>query len=202
MSARPISLAVTVVTMTALLATTGCATTAAGTPSELVPDPPAGEVVGTGTVLDDGSGAQLCLGGVAESHPPQCSGLPLAGWDWSARTDAERASGTTWGSYAVQGEFDGTTIAVTAEPVPLALYDALPLPDPTDGVSGTADDATLRTVEERVRDTLGDTVLASGAYDGRLWVTVVWDDGTLQTAADAEFGDDVVVVQSALRPID
>ena len=34
-----------------------------------------------------------------------------------------------------------------------------------------------------------------------MWAQVIWDDGTLQDAADAEYGDGVVIVQSALRPI-
>ena len=35
------------------------------------------------TVIDAGSGAELCLGGVDESLPPQCDGPPLVGWDWA-----------------------------------------------------------------------------------------------------------------------
>lgn len=187
--------------MCAIALTAGCASTPGAAPTSLDPAPPAGDVVAQGTVLDDGSGAQLCLGAVAESAPPQCSGIPLTGWDWESLTDATTMSGSTWGTYAVQGRYDGSSFTVTAPAVPLALYDPMPLPDPTGGVPGTADDAELHDVEQRVHDTLGDTVLASGAYDGRLWVTVVWDDGTLQKAADAEFGEDVVVIQSAMREV-
>ncbi|MET3467491.1 hypothetical protein [Microbacterium sp. 1262] len=187
--------------MCAIALTAGCASTPAAGPTSLDPAPPSGEVVAQGTVLDDGSGAELCLGAVAESAPPQCDGIPVKDWDWSSLSDATTMSGSTWGTYAVQGRFDGAALTVTAPAVPLALYDPMPLPDPTGGVPGTADDATLRDVEQRVHDTLGDTVLASGAYDGRLWVTVVWDDGTLQDAADAEFGAGVVVVQSAMREV-
>ncbi|MDD7943754.1 hypothetical protein PUW79_03845 [Microbacterium sp. NE2HP2] len=185
--------------MCAIALTAGCASTPAAGPTSLDPATPSGDVVAQGTVLDDGSGAELCLGAVAESAPPQCDGIPVKNWDWSSLSDATTMSGSTWGTYAVQGRYDGSALTVTAPAVPLALYDPMPLPDPTGGVPGTADDATLRDVEQRVHDTLGDTVLASGAYDGRLWVTVVWDDGTLQDAADAEFGADVVVVQSAMR---
>jgi hypothetical protein len=32
-------------------------------------------------------------------------------------------------------------------------------------------------------------------------VQVVWDDGTLQEGADAEYGDGVVVIQSAMTPV-
>ncbi|OAZ39606.1 hypothetical protein CBF90_03820 [Microbacterium sp. AISO3] len=187
--------------MCAIALTAGCASTPAAGPTSLDPAPPSSEVVAQGTVLDDGAGAELCLGAVAESAPPQCSGIPLEGWDWASVTDATTMSGATWGAYAVQGRYDGSSLTVTASAVPLALYDPMPLPDPTGGVPGAADDATLRDVEQRVHDTLGDSVLASGAYDGRLWVTVIWDDGTLQDAADAEFGADVVVIQSAMREI-
>lgn len=71
------------------------------------------------TVLDDGKrGPMLCLGGIAESYPPQCGDVPLAGWDWEAVEGEESATGTTWGAYHVVGTYDGETFAVTeAEPV-------------------------------------------------------------------------------------
>jgi hypothetical protein len=66
-----------------------------------------------GTVLDDGTGGpRLCLGMVLTSLPPQCGGIPLAGWDWRTVGGEERADGTTWGSYHVVGEYDGETLAV------------------------------------------------------------------------------------------
>jgi hypothetical protein len=67
---------------------------------------------GSGTVLDDGSGPQLCLGGVAESYPPQCSGIALAGWDWDAVDREESAAGTAWGEFHVVGTYDGETFTV------------------------------------------------------------------------------------------
>jgi hypothetical protein len=73
---------------------------------------PAELLEGSGTVLDDGSGPQLCLGGVAESYPPQCSGIALAGWDWDAVDGEESAAGTTWGEFHVVGTFDGETFTV------------------------------------------------------------------------------------------
>jgi hypothetical protein len=96
--------------------------------------PPTGEVVGVGTVMDAGgdTGPELCLGAVAESYPPQCSGIPLVGWDWDTvgRT-YERSGDVRWGSYAVQGRYDGATMTVTQEPVSSALYDpGVPVDDP------------------------------------------------------------------------
>ena len=58
-----------------------------------------------------------------------------------------------------------------------------------------------RKVQEDVHERLGARALSSWPQDRRLWVQVVWDDGTLQDAADATWGDDVVVVQSALHEI-
>ena len=45
---------------------------------------PDGEVRTSGlvTVLDAGTGPELCLGAVAESYPPQCGGPALEDFDW------------------------------------------------------------------------------------------------------------------------
>src|SRR5690242_3299087 len=58
--------------------TTTTASSEAPTP---VPD---GEVRTPGlvTVLDPGTGPELCLGPVAESYPPQCSGPKIEGFEW------------------------------------------------------------------------------------------------------------------------
>jgi hypothetical protein len=37
---------------------------------------------GLATVMDTDR-PELCLGDVALSYPPQCSGIPLKGWDWA-----------------------------------------------------------------------------------------------------------------------
>lgn len=63
-------------------------------------------------------GPQLCLGGVAESLPPQCGGPDIAGWDWNEADDYETRSGTTWGSYTVVGTYDGETFTLTEPPRP------------------------------------------------------------------------------------
>lgn len=103
---------------------------------------------GLATVLDAGDGPQLCLGAVAESFPPQCSGLPIAGWDWARAGEGmggggfEEANGVRWGSYHLTGTFDGTTFTVS-DSIPAALYDAMstepeaipgtPCPEPEGG---------------------------------------------------------------------
>lgn len=60
-----------------------------------------------------GHGPQLCLGGVAESYPPQCGGPDVVGWDWDTVEGSESASGTTWGSYTVIGTYDGERFTLT-----------------------------------------------------------------------------------------
>jgi hypothetical protein len=65
------------------------------------------------TVLDDADGPKVCVGGVADSLPPQCGGLPLAGWDWTAVEGEQFASGSTWGDFHVVGTYDGETFTVT-----------------------------------------------------------------------------------------
>ena len=66
------------------------------------------------TVLDDGGGAELCLGGVAESLPPQCGGPPVAAWDWDDHAgDFEDVGGVRWGEFHVVGTFDGESFTAT-----------------------------------------------------------------------------------------
>lgn len=78
---------------------------------------PAYEV--TATVLESPDhGPQLCLGGVAESYPPQCGGPDVVGWDWAAVDGAESAAGTTWGTYRVVGTWDGDRLTLTEPPGP------------------------------------------------------------------------------------
>ena len=63
-------------------------------------------------VLDDGSGPVLCVGGVADSLPPQCDGIPLEGWGWDAVDGEDSRSGQRWGQFEVVGTYDGTTFMV------------------------------------------------------------------------------------------
>ncbi|WP_127818473.1 hypothetical protein [Microbacterium sp. CPCC 204701] len=163
------------------------------------PAPPQGDVVGVGTVMDVGGSVELCLGPVAESYPPQCSGLPVQGWTWEGVEGSETSADTTWGAYAVQGTYDGETFTVTQPPVMLALYDPMMIEDPTGGEPGSTDEATLLRIQEEMPAALGDAYLSSSPQDGRLWVDVVWDDGTWQQAADDDYGTDIVVIRSALR---
>lgn len=164
--------------------------------------PPEGRVIGTGTVLDVAGDAQLCLGAVAESYPPQCSGIPLDGWTWDGVDGSETSGDTTWGTYAVYGTFDGERYTITDPPIMLALYDPVRPEDPTDGVDGTTSAAELTRVQDELSASLGSDALSLSSERGYVWVSVIWDDGTLQTSVDETYGDGVVIVTSALRPID
>jgi hypothetical protein len=199
------------VCIAAAAALASCATQAASEPASdgppgaalgsTRPGVPEGDVVAQGTVLAAGGAAQLCLGAIAESYPPQCTGIPLESWSWEGVDGAETSGDVTWGAYALQGTYDGDVFAVTQPPVMLALYDPMPVEDPTGGEPGTTDEQTLLQVQEQLPELLGSAYLASYPQDGRLWVDVVWDDGTWQNAADQDYGKGVVVIRSAMRAV-
>ena len=96
---------------------------------EPVRDPEQRYRVAAVTVLESPDhGPQLCLGGVAESYPPQCGGIDVDGWSWDGVAGAESASGTTWATVSVVGTFDGATFTLTEPPGAPAPADG----DPTD----------------------------------------------------------------------
>lgn len=190
------------------IAIAGCASAdPSGPPSQaplgfVTPVPPEGEVRAVGTVLDAGGDPQLCLGAIAESYPPQCSGIPLEAWTWEGVDGAESSGDVTWGAYAVMGTYDGETFTVSQPPIMLALYDPIRPEDPTGGQPGAGDEAALASIQEELPELLGDAYLSSYPQDGWLWVDVVWDDGSWQEAADAAYGEDVVIIRSAIQPLD
>jgi hypothetical protein len=196
------------------LVLTGCAQPIGGADGDGVdirhPDPPAaisaaGEVLGQGTVLQvEGEPVNLCLGAVMESYPPQCSGPEVVGWEWAAVDGKESASGVTWGTYAVQGTWDGMRLTVTQPPIMLALYDPMMTPpdpkrDPAN--QGKTAEAALLSIQEEVHELAAVEVLTSSAENGYLFLGVVYDDGQLQRYFDALYGPDVIAVESALRPV-
>jgi hypothetical protein len=203
-----------------LLALTACVGSAApggsppAAPGEFPRPAAAGEVLAQATMLQmDGEAPELCLGGVAESYPPQCGGPPILGWDWAAVEQAESASGVTWGSYAITGTWDATAFTVTQPPVPLSLYDPLADIDPRteEGNAGRSDEATLLRLQEDLHAAAYSPatstrwsdapILSDWTENGYLWVSVIYDDGSVQRFFDDQFGEGVVAVQSALRDV-
>ncbi|WP_182525916.1 hypothetical protein [Nocardioides dongkuii] len=152
------------------------------------------------TVLDDGDGAELCLGGVAESLPPQCSGPGVVGWDWTDHAGAfEDVRGTRWGDFVVTGSYDGETVTPT-EVVPAADATQPEPPEDTLPAPGTGtSERELRRIQRALHDTPG--FLTSGVSDQRVELGVVHDDGSLQQRLDERYGAGVVVVWSALQPV-
>ena len=193
----------------ALILLAGCATTTApgsdgpGSSVDLDAIPAPGEVIGQGTVLQkDGEGDQLCLGAVAESYPPQCTGETLAGWDWDAVDGEESASGVTWGAYAVTGTWDGS-VFTTNSAVMLALYDPMPVVDPlTDPANaGDTTEGELLELQRQITDDAPFDTLTSWTENGYLFVSVIYDDGTVQNWVDAAYGVERVAVRGALRDV-
>lgn len=169
---------------------------------EAHPELPEGRVIGVGTVLDTSGEVQLCLGAIMESYPPQCSGVPLDDWTWDGVDGSETSGETTWGAYAVYATFDGERLTNTDPPIMLALFDPIAPEDPTGGVDGTTAPDELTRVQDDISARLGTDALTVSTDRGYVWLQVVWDDGTIQDAVDAEYGDDVVFVTSSLREID
>jgi hypothetical protein len=186
----------------------GCSSVAVMAPTM----PPADELAATATVLqrtaDDR--AMLCAGAVASSLPPQCGGPVIAGWDWDAVDDEETENGVTWGEYDVVGTWDGTAFTLTRAPVPTPepVPDATlltPWPDPADAETiarAMADYGDAMSAQIQDPAAAGTGIFGFGDAGGRLVVDVLHDDGTMQAEADARYGPDVVVIESALRPVD
>ncbi|MBZ5737582.1 hypothetical protein [Nocardioides mangrovi] len=153
--------------------------------------------LGLATVLDPGDGPTLCVGGVRESYPPQCDGLPLAGWDWSDHDGTYDHSGEVrFGGYAVTGTWDGETFTVESA-VPAAGYDPAPLASPAYPVPAQHHTAVeLAAIAREVTDLPGAD--GSEVHGQNVVVTVVYDDGSLQRWADREWGDGTVVVTPLL----
>lgn len=189
----------------AALALSGCATPAAGGTSgqslgTTYPPPPTGEVAAQGTVMDVAGEVKLCLGGIAESYPPQCSGIPLEGWSWEGIDGSETSGDTRWGAYALQGTYDGSAFTSTQPPIMLALYDPAPSTDMNVEPADTPEDR-LIAIQADMSRRFGADFLSSSIDQGHVWVDVVWDEDTWQNAADEEFGESVVIIRSALRTV-
>jgi hypothetical protein len=154
-----------------------------------------GPVVGLGLVLDNGEPG-FCLGPVAESYPPQCRGLALEGWDWKQHQgEFDQAGDVRFGSFAVTGTFDGTTLTYQSA-VSGAVYDPMPWPQPTSSAVEAHSAAELERIAQDLQELPG--ALSTMPGDNLVVVDVVHDDGTLQEWADATYGAGLVFVHSAL----
>ncbi|MEX2406001.1 MAG: hypothetical protein WD834_01580 [Actinomycetota bacterium] len=107
----------------------GSGTGSGGTQGGSSPDEPV-TYESNGFVLDDGSGSVLCLGGVNDSLPPRCDGIPLSGWDWDAVEGEDAAQGARWGAFTVTGTYDGTRFTVIDAGPPQPYPDRGPIGTP------------------------------------------------------------------------
>lgn len=150
-------------------------------------------------VIDDGEDTEICLGPVAESYPPQCSGPELRDWDWAAHDgDYDEAAGQRFGTFLVRGTWDGVAMTATAIAPGSGEtpFEQEPPPRPADGPART---------EEQLAGIAEDLLAIEGVVDaspqgGRVIAQAVYDDGTVQEWADATYGEGVVVIGSALEP--
>jgi len=149
----------------------------------------AGEVLGFATVLDGSGGAELCLGGQADSYPPQCGGPELVGWDWDEHDgDFEEASGVRWGGFAVTGTFDGTAITPT-KVVPADEYDAPPYESSRDFTSPCpVPEGGWRVLDpaRTTQETEGQAIQAASELDG---FAEAWVDQSINPASELDDND-------------
>lgn len=169
-----------------------------------------------GTVLESPEhGPELCLGGVAESYPPQCGGVPITNWDWDEADGEESASGTTWGSYHVVGTYDGEAFTLTEPPTdsrpaptePEGAYDfTTPCPEPEGGWASEVTDPARAT-----QDAVSPASEYASAQDdyGALWLDWIGDDPTSEEQAmepgafvlNAAFTGDLAEHEARLREL-
>jgi len=151
-------MSIRVPTMVACIAALSSVVACADVPSDPAGSSPNGtRYEANATVLDDGSGPALCLGGVAESLPPQCDGIPLNGWSWDAVEGEQTASGVTWGEFHVVGTYDGTSFTLERAGPPEAVPPdngdpfATPCPEPADGWTSTGPATTDKDLNAAMR---------------------------------------------------
>ncbi len=183
----------------ALLSATALASCAGGIAGAPTSPPGDGTQLGVSTaypatVLDDGSGPELCLGGVMESYPPQCGGPALTGWEWGDwEGHYEEASGVRWGTFWVAGYYNpGESTFAVEDVVPAEEYDlpdasgmgevdfTSPCPEPAGGWRML--DPALTTQE-----TMEDVLAFAETLDG---YAGAWLDQSPNPLNDAPLGDD------------
>lgn len=172
------------------------ASTPAGMPTAVPAAPGTVDTAGVATVMDTGT-PELCLGAVADSYPPQCTGPRIDGWDWADHHGMyESQQGIRWGAFQVSGTWDGSTLTFE-NAVAAPVYDPMPTTPadrPTPSVRHSQGE--LEAIAHEVDGLPG----AQGAYPdhGQVLVDVVYDDGSLQAWADRTYGSGVVVVSPLL----
>lgn len=166
-------------------------------PSATEPVLAIGTVLGSDAVPGTDDGAILCVGPVAESAPPQCSGPLLSGWDWDA-VDHEVTGGVPWvQGVAVQGTYDAEeqVFIPTGDPTSAAAIQLPAIETPR----GSLDEATIAALQEDLATLQRPDVLGSWGETGTVVLSVAYDDGSMQAALDEIYGPGAVFVVPAMR---
>ncbi|TIC84380.1 hypothetical protein [Nocardioides sp. GY 10127] len=150
-------------------------------------------------VLDDGSGAEACLGPIAQTVPPQCTGTPLDGFSFADEKKASwvKRGGVTYGQFELVGTWDGETFTVRTA-TPAADYDgpSVAVSTPAPPLRRLTDDQ-LAAISQEVSGVPGVT----GSYvgeDSQVVATTPWDDGSIQEYCNVAYGTNTVQVVSVL----
>jgi hypothetical protein len=157
------------------------------------------------TVLDPGGagGPELCLGPVSESFPPQCSGIPLLGWDWAEQPghSFETRRGARWGQFVVIGTFDGQTMTASSAAPAGDRTGGPDVLEPT-GDAGSGQPGQQQDIQDKLAEHPLPGTVAVHPTPAAVVVDVVHDDGTIQAQADAAYGAGLVQVRSMLVPVE
>jgi hypothetical protein len=164
-----------------------------------------GELRGQGTVLQEHPAEPIfCLGIVAASDPPLCSGPVIAGWKWDSVRGSKTTAGVTYGDYQLQGTWDGKIFTLgRTPPRALGLDEYVrgprdPRREPVHRGAGTPDQ--LRKIRNELSKDSDPAMLYAIVENGYVVLTVIHDDGKLQKKMDRVYGPKIVAVESALRP--
>ncbi len=143
---------------------------------------------------------------VAESYPPQCEGLPVAGWEWDA-VEHEEAEGVRWGTFVVTGTFDGKQFTLTEDPLLLSEVDPADYQPAEPEIGEPAEDLTA-TELTAIADDMGERFPATvfgGVADEAHGVALV--DALLVTPemwayAEDNFPEGAVAFTAVLQPVE
>ncbi len=150
-----------------------------------------------GTLIDSGSGPEMCFGGVNDSLPPQCQGVVVDGLEMGAW--AEEAAGTRWGT---------RTVAVSWPPVENHVqllsdkpFEALDLDYPPGNLpevcAGIETFVAVGVIHDYIRD-LGDRYGGLYLANGGELVLQVTDDPEPHREALATGDAEACVIQTSL----
>lgn len=189
----------------------GCATAGSGDGADALPSPTAtANEDGTFsvstlvpyTVVDDpssGDAPQLCIGVVADTAPPKCSGVTLTGWDWEAvEGDFEESDDSRWGLFTVAGDYspENETLEVTS--VDTEATDELPVEPRCEGDNCVQPTDELSDIASEIMSSTPGVLSSTVDGFGTVNVSVTFDDGSLQNSLDEQYGAGTVEVTSVL----